>query len=243
MKKTNLIKKIVTFGTVAALSTSMLAMPVIAGSFKTDEKGIWYDNGNGTYPKNEWKWIDDDGDGQANCYYFDENGYVYVGVTPDGFITGADGKWIQDGVAAVKSLASAAADTATQIASMLQGSSKASQSAVDAINGIKSTTTTSDKEVQLNITSTSTGVDVGQLVTKRHIVKTVTDGIQSSSNETEDSGPDMSKTSYETFGPSVPTGAGSTEIAPTTNTATVNVAGPDGTVDPLTEDEDKSSND
>jgi|GEM_PF-4931981 len=242
MKRTNVIKKIVTIGTVAALSTSMLAMPVIAGQFVTDANGKWYKNDDGSYPKSEWKWIDDDGDGNAYSYYFDDNGYVVIGLTPDGYTTDATGAWIENGIAKIKNMtleeaASAAVDTASKIAEMLTSSGKASQSAVDAVNGITDSSSTSTatgggvtKQLGVNVAQYSTDISVDS------VVKTIYSSPKSTANSgsgavsTEDDGPDMSKTSYDTFGPSVPADAVTQQIAPTTDTSTISVAGPDGYV-------------
>ncbi len=230
MKRTNLIKKIVTLGTVATLGASMLATPVIAGSFVTDANGKWYDNGDGTYPKSTWQWIDEDGDGKAYSYYFDDNGYVVIGFTPDGYFTDGTGAWLENGIAAVKDvtvgdLASTALNAAQSVASALASSEKASQSAVDAVNGITSTTTSQDKETTLSISQTSTGLAVSEIVTKKHTVTKTSNG---ASSTTEDSGPDMSQTSYDTFGPSVPAGANTTSVAPTTDVSTIDHVGPNG---------------
>ncbi len=249
MKRTNVIKKIVTIGTVSALSASMLAMPVIAGQFVTDANGKWYKNDDGTYPKSTWQWIDEDGDGKAYSYYFDENGYVVVGLTPDGFTTDATGAWLENGIAAVKdmtleqaanavaSVAGSVLDKINQLNGVTSNSSGETasmleeddvQKKIDALNGITTTTTTSDTEIPLRFSQTSTGLDVGQIVTSKHTVTTTTSGVHSSSEEEEDNGPDMSQTSYDTFGPSVPAGAASQSVAPTTDATTINVLGPDG---------------
>lgn len=43
------------------------------GGWKSDTKGKWYQNSNGTYPVNEWKKID------GKWFYFDEHGYMKTG--------------------------------------------------------------------------------------------------------------------------------------------------------------------
>ena len=245
MKKMNLIKKIVATATIAALSVSMFAGTAVAGQFIQDEKGIWYKNDDGTFPKSVWQWIDADGDGQFLCYGFDENGYVYSSTTtPDGYTTAADGSWIQNGIAVARTalenldtnaIVDAAAKTAQMIA---ESSNKASQSAVDAINGIKTTTITEDKILKVG-QITSSHINASDLVTLKHIKKTITDGAAGSDvNTGEDDGPDMSKTSYDTNGPSAPTGAYSNSVAPLTNAATLAVPGPDGQVDTTTTEEE-----
>ncbi|OUC52588.1 hypothetical protein B7939_01300 [Eggerthia catenaformis] len=74
-------------------------------SWKKNSKGWWYEYSDGSYPKNEWKIIND------KWYHFDKYGYMdeskwignyYVGsdgamlsdcVTPDGYTVDSTGKW------------------------------------------------------------------------------------------------------------------------------------------------------
>lgn len=62
-----------------------------AGSgWKQNASGWWYDNGDGTYPVNQWKEIN------GKQYYFDADGYMLQDtITPDGYQVGSDGAWIQ----------------------------------------------------------------------------------------------------------------------------------------------------
>lgn len=63
-----------------------MSMTSFAGEWKHDGKGWWYQELDGTYPKSESRyedttsatsrWIDGDGDGIAELYYFDQNGYM-----------------------------------------------------------------------------------------------------------------------------------------------------------------------
>ena len=52
---------------VATLGLCMLMTPqtVLAGQWKTDANGWWYQNDDGSYPANCWQWIDGNGDGSA----------------------------------------------------------------------------------------------------------------------------------------------------------------------------------
>jgi len=235
MKKMNLIKKIVATVSIAALSVSMFAGTVIAGQFITDEKGVWYKNDDGTFPKSVWQWIDIDGDGQFLCYGFDENGYVYSSTTtPDGYTTAADGSWLQNGIAVARTAlenldTNAIVDAATKTAEMIaESNNKASQSLVDQINGIKTTTTTEHKTLTVGQLSVS-NVNSSDLVVNKYTKKTTTEGAAGiGANTEEDDGPDMSQTSFDTNGPSVPAGAVSNSVAPLTDTSTVLVPGPDG---------------
>lgn len=55
---------------------------------------FWYEN-DGTVAANGWKLIDDDYDGYAFYYYFDENGIVLRDdITPDYHTVGIDGRWV-----------------------------------------------------------------------------------------------------------------------------------------------------
>lgn len=57
-----------------------------------------YDNGDGTFLANTWKWLDGDEDGTAECYCFDINGYLYTSCqTPDGYLVDKNGAWTENG--------------------------------------------------------------------------------------------------------------------------------------------------
>lgn len=48
---------------------------------------------------NEWVWLDDNNDGIEECYYFDENGTLAdKGMTPDKYMVGQKGAWVQNNV-------------------------------------------------------------------------------------------------------------------------------------------------
>ena len=52
-----------------------------------------------TWLSNCWQWLDGNQDGTAECYCFDDNGYLYTDTTtPDGYTVNADGAWTVDGV-------------------------------------------------------------------------------------------------------------------------------------------------
>lgn len=94
------MKKRLLVAAVAAMST-MMSMTAFAGmgAWQQNETGWWWQRNDGSYPASEWKWIDGDGDGTAESYYFDGNGYLATNTTtPDGYTVNADGAWVQDGV-------------------------------------------------------------------------------------------------------------------------------------------------
>lgn len=91
---------------VAGAMTLMMTSTALAGQWKQDNVGWWYQNDDGSYPANEW--LLDNG----KWYFFDNTGYMvanrwegnyYLGAdgamlvnttTPDGYVVGADGAWI-----------------------------------------------------------------------------------------------------------------------------------------------------
>ena len=82
---------------VTVLSTAIFSIASIstafAGAWKHDANGWWYENGDGTYITNKWEWIDSNGDGLAECYYFYDNGYMASDTVVDGYIVNANGAW------------------------------------------------------------------------------------------------------------------------------------------------------
>ena len=80
-----------------------------AGEWRQDETGFWYQEDDGSYPINSWKWIDGNGDGIAECYFFDRSGYLAVNTTtPDGYTVDENGAWVLDGVVQTRSAEEAA---------------------------------------------------------------------------------------------------------------------------------------
>lgn len=107
MKTMNIFKKAV----VAAMVVTMLmcnAMPAMAAGWQKNNIGWWYgtNDDNTTWYANGWQWIDGNGDGLAECYCFDSNGYMYENTTtPDGYTVNADGAWVENGVVQTKMVA------------------------------------------------------------------------------------------------------------------------------------------
>ena len=89
----------------ALMMSVMTAVPAFAAGWQKNNTGWWYGTNadNSTWYANGWQWIDGNGDGFAECYYFDGNGYIATnGTTPDGYQVNADGQWMQDGVVQTK---------------------------------------------------------------------------------------------------------------------------------------------
>lgn len=82
----------------AALSLS-LSISAAAGSWQSDAAGTWYQNDDGSYPTSCWQWIDENYDGIAESYCFNDKGYLYISTTtPDGYTVNENGAWTVNGV-------------------------------------------------------------------------------------------------------------------------------------------------
>lgn len=82
---------------------AMTAIPAFAGTWKkSDGYGLdkyQYVNEDGTYLANGWYWLDRDGDGASECYYFDQDGWTLnFSTTPDGYQVNGIGAWVENGV-------------------------------------------------------------------------------------------------------------------------------------------------
>lgn len=85
-----------------AIISTVVSSTAFAGTWKvgvgSNQNKWWYDNGDGTYAKGGWQWIDGNGDGIAECYCFDNEGWMYSNTTtPDNYQVNADGAWITNG--------------------------------------------------------------------------------------------------------------------------------------------------
>lgn len=93
--------------TTALFMSVALNQITFAGEWKSEDVGQWYQNDDGSYPVNTWQWIDGNGDGVAESYYFDENGYLLTNSTKDGYTVNADGAWTVNGVVQTQGQATA----------------------------------------------------------------------------------------------------------------------------------------
>ena len=63
----------------------------VINDWQSGESSYWYQEDDGTYPADAWKWID------GRCYYFNQEGWMLSDtVTPDGYRVDAGGAWIPD---------------------------------------------------------------------------------------------------------------------------------------------------
>lgn len=101
-------KKLLT-AALAVTMTLAMSMTALAGQWKSDASGWWWENDGGGYPVSTWQWIDGNGDGVAESYYFDSRGYCLLNTTtPDGYAVNAAGAWVVDGVIQTKAVEAAA---------------------------------------------------------------------------------------------------------------------------------------
>lgn len=76
---------------IATLAMSaMMASTALAGEWKQDQTGWWYQNDDGSYPISTWQDI------EGKQYYFGADGYMFYNTTtPDGKQVGADGALVE----------------------------------------------------------------------------------------------------------------------------------------------------
>ncbi len=98
------MKRITKLFFACALTVPMLGGVAYADTWQQDETGWWCQNDNGGYYADGWHWIDANGDGVSECYYFDSDGYLLTDTTtPDGYQVSADGAWTVNGILQRKS--------------------------------------------------------------------------------------------------------------------------------------------
>ena len=86
-----------------AISACLLALSVPAVAYGagwvSSAEGYRWQNNDGTFATNEWRWIDSDSDGHAECYYFGGDSVLLVNtVTPDGSSVDENGAWNINGI-------------------------------------------------------------------------------------------------------------------------------------------------
>ena len=96
-------KKIAILASVISLSV-ISTIPVFASGWQKNETGWWYGTNadNSTWYSNGWQWIDGNGDGIAECYYFDANGYMAANTVIDDSAVDGNGVWTVNGVVQTK---------------------------------------------------------------------------------------------------------------------------------------------
>lgn len=96
------MKKMLKAAGIAAALSVLTSLTAFAGQWQQDEVGYWYQEDDGTYPVSTWKWIDGNGDGVSECYYFDGAGYMAANTWIDGSQVNGDGAWVENGAVQVQ---------------------------------------------------------------------------------------------------------------------------------------------
>lgn len=110
------------------------ALPAYAGTWRQDAAGWWYQNDDGSYPAGCWQWIDSDGDGTAECYYFYADGYMAHNNDINGYHVNDAGQWVigdriqRTNVAAAASTAASGAAASSGAAATASGTAASAAS-------------------------------------------------------------------------------------------------------------------
>lgn len=91
-----------------------------AGSWGKNSNGWFYLNDDGSYATSTWQWIDGNNDGIAECYYFDNAGYLLTDTIIDDSQVNSDGAWINNGVVQTKQVQKQSAAGTNSNAGILQ---------------------------------------------------------------------------------------------------------------------------
>lgn len=104
---------------VAMVMATAMSLTAFAGTWQKDSVGWWWENDDSSYPVSSWQWLDGDKDGVAECYYFNEAGYMLANtITPDGYQVNANGAWVVDGAVQTKQATFQTAQQPQQTAQM-----------------------------------------------------------------------------------------------------------------------------
>ena len=89
----------------AGVLAGAFGMTAYAGQWKSNDQGWWFQNDDGTYLTNGWYWIDGNGDGSAEKYYFYPDGYMAHNNKIGALQVNQTGQWESHGVVQTKIVA------------------------------------------------------------------------------------------------------------------------------------------
>lgn len=93
-------------GVVASAAMMVVAVfPACAGEWRQDGNGWRWQNDDGSYPVNQWAWIDGNHDGIAECYYLGADSYMLSNTTIQGMVIDMNGCMTEFGVIQTTTLA------------------------------------------------------------------------------------------------------------------------------------------
>ena len=84
-------------GALTVVFSAALSFSAFAGEWRQDTTGFWWQEDDGSFPVSQWKWLDGNGDGVSECYYFNENGYMARSSFIDGRQVNQNGAWVENG--------------------------------------------------------------------------------------------------------------------------------------------------
>lgn len=126
------MKQLLKTAAVAVISAFMMSSTAFAAGW-VQQSGTgrwWYDLGNNQYYTAQsvtprWEWLDGNGDGIAECYAFDQGGWMYAGTrTPDGYDVNQDGAWVSGGAVQTMAVTPGFDGTLGQAAAQTPGQGK-----------------------------------------------------------------------------------------------------------------------
>lgn len=86
-------------GVITTAAVIMTAeFPAYAGEWKLDSRGWRWMNDDGSYPVNQWAWIDGNHDGIAECYYLEADSYMAANAAIQGMTVDQNGCMTEHGV-------------------------------------------------------------------------------------------------------------------------------------------------
>ncbi len=93
-------------GVVASAAMMVVAVfPACAGEWRQDGNDWRWQNDDGSYPVNQWAWIDGNHDGIAECYYLGADSYMLSNTTIQGMVIDMNGCMTEFGVIQTTTLA------------------------------------------------------------------------------------------------------------------------------------------
>lgn len=69
-----------------------------AGQWRQDERGLWWENDDGSRLASCWQWLDGNLDGSTQCFYLGADGYAAVNTEINGFQLNEQGAWVVNGL-------------------------------------------------------------------------------------------------------------------------------------------------
>ncbi len=85
------------FGALVVPMALSMTFPALAGQWEKADVTWKYQQDDGSYAADTWQWIDSNGDGLAECYHFNENGFLDLDTVVDNWVVNSKGEWTWGG--------------------------------------------------------------------------------------------------------------------------------------------------